>query len=176
MEKSRSWPSAHDWKSCIPQKGIEGSNPSFSAIKNPSPFGWGIFYGGEGDRIWKAVKKTCRWHVFRPWENPWTCERTHTGCGRVSICVSVFSNLLVEIVYCKWYTIFESIEPLETSARNRGIWAALILAGKELTNRNLWRCLEWNRKYLWYATLWVSFCWLYLLLRASLIILNTQHR
>ena len=32
MEKSRSWPSAHDWKSCIPQKGIEGSNPSFSAI------------------------------------------------------------------------------------------------------------------------------------------------
>ena len=35
MEKSRSWPSAHDWKSCIPQKGIEGSNPSFSAKKNP---------------------------------------------------------------------------------------------------------------------------------------------
>ena len=33
MEKSRSWPSAHDWKSCIPQKGIEGSNPSFSANK-----------------------------------------------------------------------------------------------------------------------------------------------
>ena len=33
LEKSRSWPSAHDWKSCIPQKGIEGSNPSFSAIR-----------------------------------------------------------------------------------------------------------------------------------------------
>ena len=33
LEKSRSWPSAHDWKSCIPQKGIEGSNPSFSAKK-----------------------------------------------------------------------------------------------------------------------------------------------
>lgn len=33
MEKSRSWPSAHDWKSCRPQKGLEGSNPSFSAIK-----------------------------------------------------------------------------------------------------------------------------------------------
>ncbi len=32
MEKSRSWPSAHDWKSCKPQKGFEGSNPSFSAI------------------------------------------------------------------------------------------------------------------------------------------------
>ena len=36
MEKSRSWPSAHDWKSCIPQKGIEGSNPSFSARKEPT--------------------------------------------------------------------------------------------------------------------------------------------
>ena len=38
MEKSRSWPSAHDWKSCIPQKGIEGSNPSFSA-KETTPNG-----------------------------------------------------------------------------------------------------------------------------------------
>ena len=29
---SRVWVShQHDWKSCIPQKGIEGSNPSFSA-------------------------------------------------------------------------------------------------------------------------------------------------
>ena len=36
LEKSRSWPSAHDWKSCIPQKGIEGSNPSFSANKKVS--------------------------------------------------------------------------------------------------------------------------------------------
>ena len=47
MEKSRSWPSAHDWKSCIPQKGIEGSNPSFSAIKKPQPFGWGSFFMAE---------------------------------------------------------------------------------------------------------------------------------
>ena len=38
MEKSRSWPSAHDWKSCIPQKGIEGSNPSFSAKQKPLTF------------------------------------------------------------------------------------------------------------------------------------------
>ena len=38
MEKSRSWPSAHDWKSCIPQKGIEGSNPSFSATKEKPGF------------------------------------------------------------------------------------------------------------------------------------------
>ena len=33
MEKSRSWSSAHDWKSCIPHKGIKGSNPFFSATK-----------------------------------------------------------------------------------------------------------------------------------------------
>ena len=44
MEKSRSWPSAHDWKSCIPQKGIEGSNPSFSAILNLSEFSEGFFF------------------------------------------------------------------------------------------------------------------------------------
>ena len=33
VEKSRSWSSAHDWKSCIPHKGIKGSNPFFSARK-----------------------------------------------------------------------------------------------------------------------------------------------
>ena len=44
MEKSRSWPSAHDWKSCIPQKGIEGSNPSFSAKNNTHPSGWVLFF------------------------------------------------------------------------------------------------------------------------------------
>ena len=27
-----------------------------------------LFYGVNGIR--KAVKKTCRWHIFRPWENP----------------------------------------------------------------------------------------------------------
>ncbi len=43
LEKSRSWPSAHDWKSCIPQKGIEGSNPSFSA-KIPNAYAFGIFF------------------------------------------------------------------------------------------------------------------------------------
>ena len=53
MEKSRSWPSAHDWKSCIPQKGIEGSNPSFSAIALTS-FEVRVFYsyfspGGKSD-------------------------------------------------------------------------------------------------------------------------------
>ena len=44
MEKSRSWPSAHDWKSCIPQKGIEGSNPSFSAIKKTTSLWMWFFF------------------------------------------------------------------------------------------------------------------------------------
>ena len=35
MEKSPSWSRAHDWKSCRPLKGLEGSNPSFSAIQTP---------------------------------------------------------------------------------------------------------------------------------------------
>ena len=34
MEKSPSWSRAHDWKSCRPLKGLEGSNPSFSAIES----------------------------------------------------------------------------------------------------------------------------------------------
>ena len=28
------WSRAHDWKSCKPQKGFEGSNPSFSAKRD----------------------------------------------------------------------------------------------------------------------------------------------
>ena len=27
------WPIVHDWKSCVPYKGTEGSNPSLSATK-----------------------------------------------------------------------------------------------------------------------------------------------
>ena len=35
MEQYRSGHNGHDWKSCVPQKGTEGSNPSCSAITNP---------------------------------------------------------------------------------------------------------------------------------------------
>ena len=31
MEQYRSGHNGHDWKSCVPQKGTEGSNPSCSA-------------------------------------------------------------------------------------------------------------------------------------------------
>ena len=43
MEKSPSWSRAHDWKSCRPLKGLEGSNPSFSARDNHI-FGCGYFF------------------------------------------------------------------------------------------------------------------------------------
>ena len=33
MERWLSWSKAHDWKSCVPYKGTEGSNPSLSAKK-----------------------------------------------------------------------------------------------------------------------------------------------
>ena len=36
LERCPSWPKEHDWKSCIPQKGIQGSNPCLSAT-NPTP-------------------------------------------------------------------------------------------------------------------------------------------
>ncbi len=36
MEQYRSGHNGHDWKSCVPQKGTEGSNPSCSATKETS--------------------------------------------------------------------------------------------------------------------------------------------
>ena len=38
VEKSRSWSSAHDWKSCNRQKRFEGSNPSFSATSSQASY------------------------------------------------------------------------------------------------------------------------------------------
>ena len=37
------------------------------------------FLCSDGTR--KAVKKTCRWHVFRPWESPSNSRRIRNGCG-----------------------------------------------------------------------------------------------
>ena len=36
MERWLSWSKAHDWKSCVPYKGTEGSNPSLSAKNKQS--------------------------------------------------------------------------------------------------------------------------------------------
>lgn len=52
------WSKEHAWKVCILQKGIEGSNPSFSAAKNP--FGNGHqrdFFVGLGFYFFKSKAK-----------------------------------------------------------------------------------------------------------------------
>ncbi len=67
MEKSRSWSSAHDWKSCRRQKRLEGSNPSFSAKckRTPNRVFFFAFRYGVWERDSKgACKKTVRWTVF----------------------------------------------------------------------------------------------------------------
>ena len=51
LEKSRSWSSAHDWKSCRPHKGLESSNLSFSAKSPVIPGIAGLFL------FWKTGKK-----------------------------------------------------------------------------------------------------------------------
>ena len=38
VERCPSWPKEHDWKSCMPQKGIWGSNPHLSATSEQSLF------------------------------------------------------------------------------------------------------------------------------------------
>ena len=45
------WPKAHDWKSCIPLKGIEGSNPSLSAIYKKAPLAGVFFVNDVEERI-----------------------------------------------------------------------------------------------------------------------------
>ena len=68
MEKSRSWPSAHDWKSCIPQKGIEGSNPSFSAKKDQIPTGSDLF--SQVEEGFERFNLICHWQIS-DWLSNW---------------------------------------------------------------------------------------------------------
>ena len=50
MERWLSWSKAHDWKSCVPYKGTEGSNPSLSASCVP-------YKGTEGSNPSLSAKK-----------------------------------------------------------------------------------------------------------------------
>ena len=59
-EMSRSWSSAHDWKSCKGQKLFESSNLSISAMKKIPHHRWGIFFIS----VWRDsnyVRKPHRW-------------------------------------------------------------------------------------------------------------------
>ena len=95
MEKSRSWPSAHDWKSCIPQKGIEGSNPSFSAKIEPHPKTDEVLFfmmervdlKGRPDQ--REGKKASSGYFFSPWENPSLFGRSPEDCERKAKSISV---------------------------------------------------------------------------------------
>ena len=54
VERWLSWSKAHDWKSCVPFKGTEGSNPSLSAIEDKCEPDPGVYSRG-GVRICFSV-------------------------------------------------------------------------------------------------------------------------
>ena len=56
-----------------------GSNPDTPTKKYRIAFAIRYFLFWSCVGIRKAVKKTCRWHVFRPWENPWKADGTLQG-------------------------------------------------------------------------------------------------
>ena len=60
--------------------GVVGSSPITHPIKISLRKSGGIFfiYGRNGTR--KAVKKTVRWTVFRPWESTLLCRCIRYGC------------------------------------------------------------------------------------------------
>jgi len=76
----------------------------------------GFQFFNRGDGIRKAVKKTCRWHVFRPWENPLISGCTPCGCGQKSNMCD-FRNPLISLrplvnpyrVYPFFIIIFEKL-------------------------------------------------------------------
>ena len=91
-----------------------GSHFSFCINKyhlsqiSPNPF-WDleIFFvcAREGTR--KAVKKTCRWHVFRLWESPSDSRRIRYGCGW---------NLNTSDAQKRWYNSTFLNSPIRTLA------------------------------------------------------------
>ncbi len=49
-------PKEHDWKSCVPRKGTEGSNPSLCASKKGLPRGQSFFCVAEAAEPRAAVR------------------------------------------------------------------------------------------------------------------------
>ena len=79
VEMSRSWSSAHDWKSCIPQKGIESSNLSISAnfsrqyrCRGLNAYGINCFRDFDTPKIQMSSNR-CHQRFSRNWRglNPW---------------------------------------------------------------------------------------------------------
>jgi hypothetical protein len=69
LERWLSWSKAHDWKSCVPYKGTEGSNPSLSAKRNNPEKGCSFFISrsikGEYSVYKKETVHPCAVSFFR---------------------------------------------------------------------------------------------------------------
>ena len=73
MEQYRSGHNGHDWKSCVPQKGTEGSNPSCSAIKTDPIHSDGVCFYGD------------RRNLNRFYVNSWGRDKTQIIASRVGV-------------------------------------------------------------------------------------------
>ena len=63
MEQYRSGHNGHDWKSCVPQKGTEGSNPSCSAKKERSKC-FVLFLSKP--QAWHIIAARSAMHIISP--------------------------------------------------------------------------------------------------------------
>ena len=107
VEMSRSWSSAHDWKSCRGQKLLESSNLSISAMKHIPHRLVGDMFHKWLERFEKgtsAARETCRGHVSVPECVPARCPR------RANLSISAMKHIphrLVGDMFHKWLERFE---------------------------------------------------------------------
>ena len=92
------WSKAHDWKSCIPPKGIQGSNPCLSAIYNETPPCVGFWC------------KYARKLGFEPWNKGFDNKRKpdesmafsfadERSCGEANPCLSAIKKTTIKVVF-----------------------------------------------------------------------------
>ena len=73
------WPKAHDWKSCIPLKGIEGSNPSLSANNKKARLLTGFFVILTGKGFEPGKEGSTRTRGGWKYAGEGTAERGRSG-------------------------------------------------------------------------------------------------
>ena len=104
MERWLSWSKAHDWKSCVPYKGTEGSNPSLSAKKSLH-FLWRLFFymKWEGIRLVLSEKVPKQFRAL-------VCGKfwfQHTAIARVNTLARLAKPLLcsnpAQSTLCPYY-------------------------------------------------------------------------
>ena len=89
-----------------------GSSPISRTKKSRYPSGYLDFLMPDGTR--KAVKKTCQWHVFRPWESPTKSRRIRYGCGLILIICKIQKS---------WYERFSVDSFKQITPNPNGIWS-----------------------------------------------------